>query len=112
GGGGGVGAGAAGEPFSAEGWVFELKHDGVRALVERRDGQVRLWSRTGRDITASFPEVAAAAAGLEGGDLLLDGEIVALDERGASSFEHLPGRLGPANRPPGGPAARALPRLP
>src|SRR5262249_42447292 len=83
--------------FSGPGWVFELKHDGVRALVERGGDQVRLVSRTGRDIRSSVPEIALAGGALGGGDLLLDGEIVALDERGASSFEHLQGRLGQTN---------------
>ncbi|HUI25712.1 MAG TPA: DNA ligase D [Candidatus Kryptonia bacterium] len=86
------------QPFSRAGWLFELKHDGVRALVVRAtDGAVRLLSRSGRDVTATFPEVAKAAAHLPCGDFVLDGEIVALNERGVSSFERLQQRLGQTN---------------
>ncbi|MBI4514784.1 MAG: DNA ligase D [Deltaproteobacteria bacterium] len=83
--------------FSGTGWLFELKYDGIRALAARTgDGRVRLFSRTRRDITASFPEIAGAVRHLPCADFILDGEIVALDRRGASSFECLQQRLGKA----------------
>jgi len=76
-------------PFSKDGWIFELKHDGIRMLA----GRERLRSRSGRDITTLFPEVANASRHLACGQFVVDGEIVALDERGASSFELLQRRM-------------------
>jgi bifunctional non-homologous end joining protein LigD len=70
-------------------WVFEEKYDGIRALAARERGRVRLWSRTLQDLTAGFPHVAAAVAELPEGDLLLDGELVALDKKGVSRFQLL-----------------------
>jgi bifunctional non-homologous end joining protein LigD len=88
-------AGSADAAFSKTGWIFELKYDGVRALVERqRDGRVRVFSRTQHDLTATFPEVARAVRLLPCDEFLLDAEIAALDERGVSSFELLQRRLG------------------
>jgi bifunctional non-homologous end joining protein LigD len=87
---------SAGAPFSRDGWLFEPKHDGVRVLVSREPGTaVRLQSRTGRDTTASFPEIAAAAAALDCDEFVLDGEIIAPDARGVGSFERLQKRLAP-----------------
>ena len=44
-------------PFAAPGWIFELKYDGFRCLVIKRGDRVKLESRPGRDMAASFPEV-------------------------------------------------------
>src|SRR5690348_4203761 len=71
-------------PFSDPDWVFERKLDGERCGGMRRDGRVTLLSRTGRALSAAYPEIAEALAG-EGPDLLVDGEIVAFDH-GATSF--------------------------
>lgn len=77
-----------------DGWVFEAKWDGVRAIVRVGDDDVRVMSRNARDITGSFPEVTELA-GLAGGHtLVLDGEIVALDDSGRSDFGLLQQRLG------------------
>jgi len=85
----------ADRPFSKAGWLFELKYDGVRVLAVRApSGPVCLRYRTGRDTTASFPEIARAAAHLPCDDCIVDGEICALDDRGASSFELIQQRLG------------------
>ena len=96
--------------FSRDGWVFELKYDGVRVLADRAaDGSVHLYYRTRRDTTAVFPEIARAVHHLPCDSFVLDGEIVALDERGVSSFERLQQRLGrsaPAD------AARAAAEVP
>ena len=48
------------KPFTAEGWLFELKHDGFRAFVRRRGSDVKLLSRSGRSMAASFPEIIVA----------------------------------------------------
>jgi bifunctional non-homologous end joining protein LigD len=65
----------------------------VRALVLVRDGNVRISSRAGRDITAGYPELAAIGDERATTDALLDGEIVALDERGRPSFQLLQRRM-------------------
>jgi len=70
-------------------WVFEEKYDGIRALAVREKGAVRLWSRTLQDLTGGFPHTAAAVAALPDGDLILDGELVALDPKGVSRFQLL-----------------------
>ena len=75
---------------SGPGWAFEVKFDGVRAIAYTRpDGPV-LYSRNDRDISRSYPEVAALA--LEPG-LVLDGELVAWDERGRPDFGLLQQRM-------------------
>jgi bifunctional non-homologous end joining protein LigD len=70
-------------------WVFELKYDGFRALAGLSAGRVALWSRNRRDLAGRFPSVAAALARLRVGDAVLDGEVVALDARGAPRFQRL-----------------------
>ena len=88
------------EPFQREGWVFEEKYDGIRALAYRRRGQVRLYSRNLKDITPGFSEIARALERLPGDDFVVDGEIVALDRRGVSRFQLLQRRaVGEATRP-------------
>ena len=82
-------------PFSRPGWLFELKYDGVRALaVKAPDGSVRLVVRSGGDRTAVYPEVARAVARLPLASFVLDGELVALDVSGRSSFERMQRRMG------------------
>ena len=58
-------------------WLHEVKWDGMRVLVEVRDGRLRLWSRNEKDVTVSFPELHALGDALAGRDALLDGEVVA-----------------------------------
>ena len=50
------------EPFTAEGWLFELKHDGFRAFVRKSGADVHLLSRWGRSMGNAFPEVIDALA--------------------------------------------------
>jgi len=59
------------------GWAYEMKWDGLRAVAYIQGGAVRLWSRTGRDITAAYPELHDMAAGVRAVQAVLDGEIVA-----------------------------------
>jgi bifunctional non-homologous end joining protein LigD len=75
---------------SGEGWAYEFKWDGVRALLDVTDRGVRLTSRIGNDVSGGYPELIAQAAGI--GDALLDGEIVAFDD-GRPSFERLQTRM-------------------
>ncbi|RWZ67896.1 ATP-dependent DNA ligase [Labedella populi] len=74
-------------------WAFEMKWDGIRCLVRIEDGEVRLGSRNGIDLTATFPDVAAALAEAFPDDAVLDGEIVAL-HKGRPDFGRLQNRLG------------------
>ncbi|MGN6392486.1 MAG: DNA ligase D [Gemmatimonadales bacterium] len=78
--------------FSRPGWLFEPKLDGYRVLAARRSGEARLYTRNGNECAAAFPEVARAVVALPFDRLLLDGEIVALDDRGVPSFQRLQGR--------------------
>jgi bifunctional non-homologous end joining protein LigD len=73
-------------------WGYEPKLDGYRVLAFVEHGQARLQSRRGLDMTRSFPEIAADLSSQPGGTLLLDGELVALDERGRPSFNALQNR--------------------
>jgi len=81
------------EPFSREGWLFELKYDGFRALAGKKGrgpgAEVRILYRSGRDTTASFPELSRALAALPYDGLVLDGEVVVLDEGGRPHFGRL-----------------------
>jgi bifunctional non-homologous end joining protein LigD len=78
-------------PHDDAGWAFEMKWDGVRALAYLDGGQCRLVSRTGRDITVAYPELAALGPAADG-PLLLDGEVVAF-EGGRPSFAQLQQRM-------------------
>lgn len=70
----------------------EVKYDGVRAQLHKKGGEVRIFSRRLEDITASFPEIAAAAKRF-GDDVLLDGEIVPFRDGRPLTFQMLQRRL-------------------
>jgi bifunctional non-homologous end joining protein LigD len=74
---------------AGSGWIHEMKYDGYRCLLAIGGGEARVYTRSGLDWSDKFPEIVEAARGLEIGSALLDGEIVALDERGRSSFSAL-----------------------
>ena len=74
-------------------WALEMKWDGVRALAYIERGQVRLMSRTERDITVAYPELARLGAATTHKQLLLDGEIVVFGEGGWPEFEALQPRM-------------------
>lgn len=80
--------------FSDAGWLFERKLDGERCLTFADSDGVRLMSRNQRDISTTYPEIAAAvAAQITAPGQILDGEIVAF-RGGATSFSQLQQRLG------------------
>ena len=88
-------------PLADPRFAYEPKYDGIRALAMVRagggPGAVRLWSRLGNDKTGQFPEIVRALAGFARklkADVLLDGEIVALDQHGEpAGFQRLQGRI-------------------
>ncbi|GAA5066942.1 bifunctional non-homologous end joining protein LigD [Thermocatellispora tengchongensis] len=82
-----------GELPGGDAYGYEMKWDGVRALAYVEGGAVRLISRNARDITVAYPELAMLAGAVGRHDVVLDGEIVAFDERGRPSFEALQPRM-------------------
>jgi bifunctional non-homologous end joining protein LigD len=77
------------KPFHREGWVYEEKVDGWRMLAYKREDQVQLISRPGRDHTKRFPGLVAAIAGLGPATLILDGDVCIFDQQLVSRFEWL-----------------------
>ncbi|MBO0834337.1 MAG: non-homologous end-joining DNA ligase [Actinobacteria bacterium] len=80
-------------PSDDTGWAYEMKWDGLRAVAFLADGTLRLTSRTGRDITHAYPELASPPAGLDDRQAILDGEIVALADGAWPDFEALQQRM-------------------
>ncbi len=81
------------EAFDRKGWWFEPKFDGVRTLLQITGEEVRLLSRTGRDQTTTYPELGRVWRRVTATNAVLDGEIVATDESGQTSFELLQQRM-------------------
>ncbi|WP_280470715.1 non-homologous end-joining DNA ligase [Nocardia farcinica] len=82
-------------PRPGTGWAYELKWDGQRALARITPTGCQIWSRNLREITASYPDISAALTAAAPGhdELLLDGEIVALDPAQVPSFARLQRRM-------------------
>ncbi|MCW3037712.1 MAG: ATP-dependent ligase [Actinobacteria bacterium] len=80
-------------------WLLERKFDGERCVATKHGADVRLESRTGKDLTGTYPEVRAALAAQRVRDLVLDGEVVAYDGD-ETSFSRLQQRLGVTNPTP------------
>jgi bifunctional non-homologous end joining protein LigD len=74
---------------SGSGWIHEMKYDGYRCLLGIGGGKARVYTRSGLDWSDKFPEIVEAAARIEVGSALLDGEIVALDDKGNTGFSAL-----------------------
>lgn len=78
------------DPFSDPAWIYERKLDGVRCLAHREGrGPVLLLSRTDRDMSADYPEIVEALEAEPCRDFVVDGEVVAFDGRGITSFSRL-----------------------
>ncbi len=86
-------ASPGGVPFSDPDWLFEIKYDGIRVLAQRRDEAVTLLGRKGDDITRRYPEIVHALSKTASDSFLIDGEIVAMDDRGRPSFQRLQRRM-------------------
>jgi bifunctional non-homologous end joining protein LigD len=74
-------------------WAYEIKWDGVRAIAFVEGGRVRLQTRTGRDVTARYPELRGLGAALGSREAVLDGEVVSLGPDGRPSFQRLQSRM-------------------
>jgi bifunctional non-homologous end joining protein LigD len=81
-------------------WIYEVKFDGYRALAIRRGPATKLLSRNQKDLGKKFPEIVEAIAALDLQDAIIDGEIVALDDQGRSSFQALQAFDMDTERPP------------
>jgi bifunctional non-homologous end joining protein LigD len=80
-------------PPSDDGWAYEMKWDGLRALAFLAGGVVRLASRSGRDISHAYPELVSMPDSTEASQLVLDGEIVAFAGGAWPDFEALQQRM-------------------
>jgi bifunctional non-homologous end joining protein LigD len=87
-------------PKPSGGWIYEIKFDGYRALALRGGSETRILSRNEKDLGGKFPEVKDSIAALNVQEAIIDGEIVALDEKGRSSFQLLQGFDMGDQRPP------------
>src|SRR5690242_11466011 len=67
-------------------WVYEIKHDGYRLMVRKRDDRIRVLTRRGADWTDRFPRVVQAAKRIKATSFLLDGEGIVYDKKGMPSF--------------------------
>lgn len=77
------------DPFTRDGWIFELKLDGYRLIASKSHGEALLLTRNGNDYTAVFPEIARAVKALPFDHVIVDGEVVVMDSQGKPSFARL-----------------------
>src|SRR3954452_17225378 len=73
-------------------WVYEIKQDGYRAIALIDRGSASLYSMSGKDYSSEFKQIVFALRELGENELVLDGEIVALDEKGRARFQELQNR--------------------
>jgi bifunctional non-homologous end joining protein LigD len=81
-------------------WLFEIKFDGVRALALKKDQQVTLISRSGKDLGAKYNSIVDALQHLPADQVVLDGEVVAVDNQGRSAFQLLQSYQSAGTKPP------------
>jgi bifunctional non-homologous end joining protein LigD len=79
------------EPPTAGEWTYEIKFDGIRLVAIKEGEKVSLISRNGNELAGKYPDVATAVRSLPVANCVIDGEVVALDEKGRSSFQLLQG---------------------
>jgi len=82
------------QPFDDPAWLYEIKWDGYRAVAFITGGKVRFVSRNQNDLSPRYPELQELPQHVKAGDAVLDGEVVALDEQGRSSFGLMQQRTG------------------
>jgi bifunctional non-homologous end joining protein LigD len=78
-----------GKPPTAGDWMYELKFDGIRAIAVKIGKKVSLLSRNENELARRFPEIVEAIKNLPVRECVIDGEVVALDDEGRSSFQLL-----------------------
>jgi len=81
-------------PFDSPEWFFEIKWDGYRAIAFLEKGNVRLVSRNQNDLTGQYADLHDMAQFVDAKTAVLDGEVIALDEQGNSSFSLMQQRTG------------------
>jgi bifunctional non-homologous end joining protein LigD len=77
------------KPPATGDWIYELKFDGIRLIGVKRDEKVSLLSRNQNDLSGRFPEIVEAIENLSPRECVIDGEVVAVDDKGRSSFQLL-----------------------
>ena len=77
------------KPPTAGDWIYELKFDGIRAIAVKIDKKVSLLSRNENELAGRLPEIVEAIKNLPAHECVIDGEVVALDKEGRSSFQLL-----------------------
>jgi bifunctional non-homologous end joining protein LigD len=82
------------QPFDGKDWLFEIKWDGYRAVTFIEHGKARLVSRNQNDLTPRYPELKDLPKFVNAKTAILDGEVVALDAEGRSSFSLMQQRTG------------------
>jgi len=82
------------KPPDGDEWLHELKFDGYRMLCHLNGAKVTFWSRNGKDWTERFPNLARAVKSLGLSSVVLDGEVVAMDAAGRTSFQRLQQAIG------------------
>lgn len=80
-------------PFDGDAWLYEIKYDGVRILAIRDGAHVRLFARSGTEVTERYPEVTLAFDAMPFDRFVIDGEIVALMDDGRPNFGKLQTRM-------------------
>jgi bifunctional non-homologous end joining protein LigD len=80
-------------PEQAERWAYEMKWDGIRAVLYVEGGRVRVMTRNDRDVTGTYPELQGLGEALGSRQCVLDGEIIAFDADGRASFAALQPRM-------------------
>jgi bifunctional non-homologous end joining protein LigD len=80
------------DPPASGDWIYELKFDGIRLIAVKTGKKVSLLSRNKNELAGRFPEIVEAVKNLPARECVIDGEVVALDEEGRSSFQRLQAR--------------------
>jgi bifunctional non-homologous end joining protein LigD len=80
-------------PASDEGWAYEIKWDGVRAITFIEGGRIRMRSRNDKELAPSFPEFREIGLAMGARPCILDGEIVVIGDAGTPDFGRLQHRL-------------------
>jgi bifunctional non-homologous end joining protein LigD len=80
---------SAPSPPSGEMWLHEIKHDGFRVIARKTGERVKLYSRSGNDLTDRFPLIVAAMSALGARSCIIDGKAVACGDDGIASFDRI-----------------------